>query len=71
MGRSRFEGNLSDGVTLSGAHGTLVNVMAETDFGMDEFAMVAEATRKFATEAAPVMIGAVLNESSENECSTH
>ena len=61
MGRSRFEGNLSDGVTLSGAHGILVNVMVGTDFGMDEFA----------TEAAPVMIGAVLNESSENECSTN
>ena len=44
--------------------------MVETDFGMDAFAMVAEATRKFATESAPVMIGAVLNESSENECST-
>ena len=71
MGRSRFEGNLSDGVTLSGAHGILVNVMAETDFRMDEFAMVAEAARKFATEAAPVMIGAVLNESSENESSTN
>ena len=32
--------------------------------------MVAEAARKFTTEAAPVMIGAVLNKSRENECST-
>ena len=58
---------LLEDVNLSGARGILVNITADTDLGMNEFATVGEAIGDFASDNALVVIGTVLHESAGDE----
>lgn len=51
---------LLEDVDLSGARGVVVNITAGMDLGLDEFNIVGEAVRSFASDEAIVIIGTAL-----------
>ena len=58
---------LLENVDLSGARGILVNVTANEEMGLDEFAEVGEVVKDFASEEATVVIGTVIDDSLTDE----
>ena len=58
---------LLEDVDLAGARGILVNVTANDEMGLDEFAEVGEVVKDFASEEATVVIGTVIYDSLTDE----
>ena len=58
---------LLEDVDLSGARGILVNVTANDEMGLDEFAEVGAVIKDFASEEATVVIGTVIDNSLTDE----
>ncbi|MCP3674493.1 MAG: cell division protein FtsZ [Gammaproteobacteria bacterium] len=58
---------LLEDVDLAGARGILVNVTANDEMGLDEFAEVGAVVKDFASEEATVVIGTVIDESLTDE----
>ena len=58
---------LLEDVDLAGARGILVNVTANDEMGLDEFAAVGDVVKDFASEEATVVIGTVIDESLTDE----
>jgi len=58
---------LLEDVDLAGARGILVNVTANEEMGLDEFAEVGAVVKDFASEEATVVIGTVVDESLTDE----
>ena len=58
---------LLEDVDLSGARGILVNVTANDQMGLDEFAEVGAVIKDFASEEATVVIGTVIDNSLTDE----
>ena len=52
---------------MAGARGILVNVTANDEMGLDEFAEVGEVVKDFASEEATVVIGTVIDDSLTDE----
>ena len=52
---------LLEDIDLSGARGILVNITAGPDFSIDEFAIVGNAVKAFASENATVVVGTVID----------
>lgn len=58
---------LLEDVDLAGARGILVNVTANDEMGLDEFAEVGAVVKDFASDEATVVIGTVIDESLTDE----
>ncbi|MCP4090389.1 MAG: cell division protein FtsZ [Gammaproteobacteria bacterium] len=58
---------LLEDVDLAGARGILVNVTANEEMGLDEFAEVGAVVKDFASQEATVVIGTVVDESLTDE----
>ncbi|MFT5521851.1 MAG: cell division protein FtsZ [Enterobacterales bacterium] len=58
---------LLEDVDLAGARGILVNVTANDEMGLDEFAAVGDVVKDFASEEATVVIGTVIDDSLTDE----
>lgn len=58
---------LLEDVDLAGARGILVNVTANDEMGLDEFAEVGAVVKDFASEEATVVIGTVIDENLTDE----
>ncbi|OOS01480.1 cell division protein FtsZ [Canicola haemoglobinophilus] len=58
---------LLEDVDLSGARGVLVNVTGGADLGLEEFTIVGETIRSFASEEATVVVGTTYIPEMENE----
>lgn len=58
---------LLEDINLSGARGILVNITADMELGIDEFAAVGDSIRDFASENALVVVGTALDESAGDE----
>ncbi len=58
---------LLEDVDLAGARGILVNVTANEEMGLDEFAEVGAVVKDFASEEATVVIGTVVDDSLTDE----
>jgi len=58
---------LLEEVELTGARGILVNVTANDDLGLDEFAMVGDVIQEIAAEDATVVIGTALDDTLTDE----
>ncbi|RLA02035.1 MAG: cell division protein FtsZ, partial [Gammaproteobacteria bacterium] len=58
---------LLEDVDLAGARGILVNVTANEEMGLDEFAEVGAVVKDFASEEATVVIGTVIDDSLTDE----
>ncbi len=58
---------LLEDVDLAGARGILVNVTANDEMGLDEFAEVGAVIKDFASEEATVVIGTVIDDSLTDE----
>ncbi|PCJ50993.1 MAG: cell division protein FtsZ [Gammaproteobacteria bacterium] len=58
---------LLEDVDLAGARGILVNVTANDEMGLDEFAEVGDVVKDFASEEATVVIGTVIDDSLTDE----
>ena len=52
---------LLEDIDLSGARGILVNITAGPDFSIDEFEIVGNAVKAFASENATVVVGTVID----------
>lgn len=58
---------LLEDVDLAGARGILVNITAGLDISIDEFEIVGNAVKAFASENATVVVGAVIDPEMSNE----
>ncbi|BBA85182.1 cell division protein FtsZ [endosymbiont of Sipalinus gigas] len=58
---------LLEDVDLSGAKGVLINISANFDLKLDEFELIGNSIRKFASEEATVVIGTSLDSSMSDE----
>jgi len=58
---------LLEDIDLSGARGILVNITAGLDFAIDEYEIIGNAVKAFASENATVVVGTVIDPELENE----
>jgi cell division protein FtsZ len=58
---------LLEDIDLSGARGILVNITAGLDFAIDEFEIIGNAVKAFASENATVVVGMVIDPELEDE----
>ncbi len=58
---------LLEDIDLSGARGILVNITAGLDFAIDEYEVIGNAVKAFASENATVVVGTVIDPELENE----
>ena len=65
--RAAIASPLLDNINLSGAKGILVNITAGADLTMGEFEDVGNAVREFASDNATVVVGTVIDPSTEGE----
>ena len=58
---------LLEDIDLSGARGILVNITAGLDFAIDEYEIIGNAVKAFASENATLVVGTVIDPELENE----
>ena len=58
---------LLEDIDLSGARGILVNITAGLDFAIDEYEVIGNAVKAFASENATLVVGTVIDPELENE----
>lgn len=59
--KSALSGKLFKNIDLKGARGVLVNITAGMDISIDEFEIVGNAIKSFASENATVVVGAIID----------
>lgn len=65
--RAAVSSPLLDDICLDGAKGILVNITAGMDMGINEFEEVGEVVREFASDAATVVVGTVIDPDMSDE----